>query len=291
MDNIKKLIDKNTICYAATLALIMVFASIQFVFPKFGEIMDKQKMITDLKDQLSQETVKQQSLLQSASKDLPVSIYKSSYQGLDLENSAVDLVEQFVQITRATKNRIIEISFSSKPLELSTPALPASTVPASSSSTPGAPATPPVATTAQSSAGIITLTLTINNTYLSLQDLLRKIYVWKYLAAIKDIVISIDPSTLNQTQNNGSSSTGAMIESMPSMPPMGPMNRSSMNEYINKSIQVMNGAMAAKNRSMEAMRAMEEDYSYGYAKSSKSTNVYANGLTTKLVIDLYINRS
>lgn len=299
----KKIITKNVIYYAITLVLLVGFCSIQFIFPKFGEVMDKQKMIDDLKDQVSQETSKQQSLMQSASKKLPVDIYKASYPGLDLENSAVDLVDEFVQMIRQTNNKIVEISFTSKPLQLAsaeptaTATSAASATSTASSATTGSSSastssTPPVVASPppQTNCGIVTLNLTLDNSYLSLQNLLRKIYNWKYLAAIKDVVINPDSSD-NQSQNNGSMSDSTNLPpiNFPNSHGMGSMSQSvndSLNA-INKTMQAVNSMQKARDQYMR--ESMEEGMYFGPRK--KPAKVTANGLITKLTIDLYITKS
>lgn len=170
----KKYISKNVIYYLLTLLLIIGYGSFKFVIPQISMIIDKKNKIADTDNNISvcKASLKPVApkLTQDSAKNLSVTIFTSPYPGLDVENASVDLVDQFIETLKTTQNKIIEISFNVKPAD---------------------PASP---------VNILTLNMTLNSTYVTFQNLLQKIYTWKYLAAIKDIIIEPvqgDPNNLN----------------------------------------------------------------------------------------------
>lgn len=166
---------KDTVCLGITLILIMIFGLIRFVVPEINkmkgykqEISANKEKIANLQFQLR--PVQVEAPRQTSARQLPVSLYTSPYPGLDIETASVDLVDEFIGMIRDTQNRIVEISFNAKPAD---PSMPTNT---------------------------LSLNMSLNCSYVTLQNLLQKVYTWKYLAAIKDISITPEqgnPSNLS----------------------------------------------------------------------------------------------
>ena len=97
--------------------------------------------------------------------DIPVVIYKSPNPGLPVESASLDFVSKVVQMIEQTDNTILDISYKIDPLS-----------DADKISIP-------------STISVIQLAMTLNGSYLSLQDFIHTLYSYDYLATIKSIKV------------------------------------------------------------------------------------------------------
>lgn len=179
----QKIIDKNVIYSFVALVMVLGFGYGYFIIPQIDQINQKKQQLVSL--QTNVQTLQQQlaAATQAAAPQpqaaesgdkAPVEVYVSPYAGVDVETAAVDLVDQLVQIIRTTKNKVVEVSFTSSP---------------------------PEASQASVATGVLTLNITLTGSYVSLQNLLNTVYSWKYLSQLKDFTISPaspdDPENLN----------------------------------------------------------------------------------------------
>lgn len=156
----KKLINKNVLLVFISFILITGYGLFSFILPLIGKINEKKSEI--VKTQAEVQTLKNKIVQTSPSVDsskelnLPVSVYESPYKGMDVENASVDLVDGLIQVLKVTKNKVSEISFTSSSV---------------------------------GNAGVLSLNMSLNGNYISLQNFLQKVFTWKYLAGIKNIEI------------------------------------------------------------------------------------------------------
>jgi len=182
----RKLINKNILCFTATLLVLVGYITSQHIIPQLNTVMEKKAAVEKTQQDLEQAKIDQNKVAAANNAiKLPVSIFVATYPGSDLEIISVDLVENFMKMVHDTNNVVTEVSFSTKSL--------GSSAPASTSSSPPAGNSAPPADSSLNNAGILTLNLTLKSSYKSLQDLLKKVYNWNYLTGITSI--SIDKTT------------------------------------------------------------------------------------------------
>jgi len=162
---------KNLIYYSIAIIMVLGTGLFKFVLPEVDSIIKQKKSITELETKIAeyQSQIKPDvpEPPKQIERNLPVKIYDPPYKGLDPENAGVDLVNQFVEKVKNTNNRIAEISFAAKTDDPNVP------------------------------ASILTLNVTLNGSYMSLQSLVQNIFLWKYLAAIKTISLTPDTTDPN----------------------------------------------------------------------------------------------
>lgn len=157
----KKLIDKNTVYYFVVLILLVGFGVYQFIMPQVDIFNNKKIQLTDLENAVNALNMQAQPVAPvQHNQDIPVTIFVSPYPGLDVESASVGLVEQLIQMIKGNNNKITEVAFSPKQ-EFGTDAL--------------------------------SIDMSLIGNYTSVQNLLRQIYMWKYLSSIKTIAIKTEP--------------------------------------------------------------------------------------------------
>ena len=165
-----KLFDKNIIALLVVMLVLILFGVSQFVMPQFAKLGDKDKSIADsqaqivqLDSQLQQKKAQPTTsgaLIQAAPK-LPVIIYTTPYPKLDVENASIGFVDMIIRIIQKSGNKIVEISF--------TPADCGANV---------------------DNCQILSLSMTLECSYISLQKMLKQLYDLPYLTAIKNISLN-----------------------------------------------------------------------------------------------------
>lgn len=157
----KKLIDKNTVYYFVVLILLVGFGVYQFIMPQVDIFNNKKTQLTDLENVVNALNMQAQPVAPARqNQDIPVTIFVSPYPGLDVESASVGLVEQLVQMIKGNNNKITEVAFTTKQ-EFGTDAL--------------------------------SIDMSLVGNYTSVQNLLRQVYMWKYLSSIKTIAIKTEP--------------------------------------------------------------------------------------------------
>ncbi|MFA6989555.1 MAG: hypothetical protein WC197_05755 [Candidatus Gastranaerophilaceae bacterium] len=158
----KDLISKDIILYFGVGLLILVYG-LSLVIPKFAKVGESVQQINQSKIQMKefeyqkQQKDQQASLIQQQSIKTPVSVFKSIYSDMTIENSSVELIDQIVKMMQETGNNITEISYTTDTID------------------PVAKAKLP------ENFHVLTLNLMIDSTYMSLENFFRKMYSWKYL--------------------------------------------------------------------------------------------------------------
>ena len=202
----KLLLHKNLILLFLSLVFLFFVGYGSIVTPLIKNTINEYNNIADIEQQIS--TLKLQKEAQKAqieleikkqienAKNLPLVIYTSSYPGMGIDAASYDLVAQVLKLVRDSRNSVTEISFDPGT---------ASAVAASPAATPAAAMDPSQSMIAPSGPPFSTLILklSLDSNFGSLQELLQKLYNWKYLIAIKDAVISpVDKENPNKLKVN-----------------------------------------------------------------------------------------
>jgi hypothetical protein len=172
----KDIINKDIILYFG-IALIILVYGLYLVFPKFTSIADTISQTEQTKAKIQEfEAVKKQKDEQKTIETLskaksPVKVFKSIYTDLTVENSAVELVDQIITMLQETDNSINEISYNADSIDEQTKA-----------KLPG-------------NFHVLSLKLSMNSSYLSIQNFFKRIYVWDYLYGINNF--SLVPNVNN----------------------------------------------------------------------------------------------
>ncbi len=156
----KELITKNIIYYFIALVVVTGFGSFKFLIPKLKTLIRNTAEIHSLNSQVSELKAKTAASQVNANiDDLPVTIYKSPYQNLSLENTSVDLVNDLINKVKESGNKVLEISFETS----------------DQGNIPNVKDAPKV----------LTVKLTLNSNYLSLKKFFSLINAWEYLSGLK----------------------------------------------------------------------------------------------------------
>lgn len=170
---LKNLIDLKTGMLFVFL-LFILFYGYGKVSPEFSRLMENNKQVADLKIQVEDLKKQQESAVaeeqrrqtEMAQQKADANIYKSPYNGVNLETASVNLVDELLQKLEKTGNNVVEISYNSAP--------------------PSTTQTPTVGMPSE-----LTLNISLNSSYEAFRGFLREIVLWQYLTAIKEI--NIDP--------------------------------------------------------------------------------------------------
>lgn len=175
IDGLKKIVDKNVLIAIAVLVAAIGGGYTQGIIPQFQTMLQKKDQIMSMQAEIlalqQQADTAQKELaaqrrteeFKAKNQTVDVDVYKSPYEGQDIENASVDLVDQFVRIIRKTKNKVQEVSFTTSA---------------------------PVGDQMTIANGILSLSLTLECNYASLQNFLNALYGWKYLTSVKEISLS-----------------------------------------------------------------------------------------------------
>jgi|GEM_PF-3225330 len=193
----KELFTKDTKILVIVIILILGYGFGYVMPPLLGQLTEKQGKISELSAQIIELEKKKAAIVvpqhtETPKTNIPIAIFKSPYVGVDFESSGMDLVYQLLKIIGATGNKITEISM--------TPAAPTSNAPASSTPASPAPVLETMTKTQQSSidissVGTLNVSMSLDCSYISLQNLLQKVSTWDYLAEVKNL--SIEPNQSN----------------------------------------------------------------------------------------------
>jgi len=100
---------------------------------------------------------------QQTKQNLPIQIYKAPYPGMDAESASVELVQEIIKIIKETgNNRINQVDFTTQQLK-------------------------DEAGTNSTDYSILSLNLSIEGPYESIQNMLNEIYLMNYLVVVKKI--------------------------------------------------------------------------------------------------------
>lgn len=198
-----KFIDKKTIVILIFLLIILIYGYIYAVKDLASSYNDKTTQIETLKTNIelvkAQVTAKKDSIMNNRRQNLPVNIFEPELFGIDESSGMAYLLDSLLKKVKESKNKVIEISFASNNSSESqnsssedSTALnkqitkflidPSKHSPESSSDSKKEEENSlPLNKT--------TVKLSLVSTYGSIQELIEKIYTWKYLVGIKTIKI------------------------------------------------------------------------------------------------------
>lgn len=218
----KDLINKDVIIYIIIFLMIVLYGFGYKIPPLFTTLSEKQNQIKDISTQIIDLEKKKSELSvpkpQVVDKpDIPIEIYKSLYIGKDVENTGMELVYQFLKIVGSTGNKVTEISMTPSGAPASAPAADSSAPPAAPTDTNSPPTesvlpsnnngigesssgnqTPQAPSV--SSFGILNVTMTLDCSYVTMQNLLQKITTWQYLSEIKMLGLNPQDGNPNNLQ-------------------------------------------------------------------------------------------
>ncbi|MEI7473167.1 MAG: hypothetical protein WCK67_00175 [bacterium] len=204
-----KLLNKITLMYLFGLIIITVYGYIYLIDPIKKSIDDKTVELSTLKDKVesvkSQIPEKMDKNTIDRAKSLPTTIFDPSVLGYDSTTANAYILDGLLKKVKSTKNKVLEIAFETEaPQGEAHPAV--NTPPAA----PNAPTINQQLTSLASNGTLATPQATASgmpsipqplpiqktivkiqmlSTYGSVQNLLEKLYTWKYLAGIKKISI------------------------------------------------------------------------------------------------------
>ena len=159
--------DKDAGLFTFVLVLIVFFGIKQFVQPAITQFGDNMTKVNQKKEELKQYQEREKFMLSPESaktrKNLPIKIYKAPYPGMDTESASVELVQEIIKIIKETgNNRINQINFTTQELKDD-------------------------AGTNSSDYSVLSLNLSMEGPFESLQNTLNEIYLMNYLVVIKKI--------------------------------------------------------------------------------------------------------
>lgn len=163
---IKDNYDKDAALFTAVLFLIIFFGIRQGINPALVEfnknmarVVQKQEEIKPYLGRLDVPSATQPQQNQK----LPINIYESPYPGMDTESACSELVQEIIQITKQTgNNRINQVDFTTQEVKDDSG-------------------------TKSDNYGILSLNLSVEGPYASVQNMLNEIYLMNYLVVIKSI--------------------------------------------------------------------------------------------------------
>jgi hypothetical protein len=164
---VKSNYDKDAGLFTIVLVLIIFFGIKQFVQPAIMQLGDNLTKVgqkqSELKTYEDREKMTSSMQSQKNKQALPINIYKAPYPGMDTESASVELVQEIIKIIKETgNNRINQIDFATQELKDD-------------------------AGTNSSEYSILSLNLSIEGPYESIQSALNEIYLMNYLVVIKKI--------------------------------------------------------------------------------------------------------
>jgi hypothetical protein len=178
-----------------------------------NQIFEKQKNINELSTQIIELEKKKAELTvpehtEVTQRDINIAIFKSLNAGVDLETAGMELVYQLLKIVGVTGNKITEISITpSTAVAQSTQSQEKSggmsgvvnSVVNSVMNNGGGEMGPKEGSANPSSPGNLNVSMVLDCTYISLQNLLQRVSTWNYLAEVKMLTLepkNADPNDL-----------------------------------------------------------------------------------------------
>ena len=170
-NNLKNIVknnyDKDAGLFTIVLLLIIFFGVKQAVMPAITTLSDNLTKVSQKKDELKQYQDREQYMnsnqSQKTKQNLPIKIYKAPYAGMDTESASVELVQEIIKIIKGAGNsRINQINFTTQELKDDSG-------------------------TNSSDYSVLSLNLSVEGSYESLQKTLNEIYLMNYLVVIKKI--------------------------------------------------------------------------------------------------------
>lgn len=167
---IKSNYDKDAGLFTVVLILIIFFGIKQFLIPALttftGNLAKVQAKQQELKTYLEKEQMLLSPESQQSVENLPIKVYKSPYSGMDAESASAEIIQELIRLIKETgKARINQIDFSSEKITDDNGA-------------------------ESNNYSVLTLNISMEAPYESIQNLLTNIYLMKYLVVIKKIECS-----------------------------------------------------------------------------------------------------
>jgi len=143
-------------------------AGIYYLTPSFGEIYTGYSKIQEAKNKIDAYNSEKSRPKEDSDQDISIpktSIYKPPYRGLNVKSASGELVWDLVNTVKETNNKVLSIAYTDENTGDLVKDLP-------------------------KGYSILKLDLKIENDYLSLQNLLNKVFAGKYLIGIYNLAIS-----------------------------------------------------------------------------------------------------
>ena len=159
--------DKDAIIFTIVFFLITFFGIKQFIIPSYTEVNENVARMNQKKQELDV-FVKQEkyaSIPKSKQKKqrFDVEIYQAPFAGMDAESAAAGLVEEIIRMIKKTgNNRINYVNFATSTLDKENDS-------------------------SSKDYSVLTLSMSIEGSYQSIQSMLNEIYFMKHLVSIKNI--------------------------------------------------------------------------------------------------------
>jgi len=169
----KELFDKDSYLYISIIVIILIYGFGVVLPPIVSKMITQRAQITEVSNKLidlqkkKEETnaPKPESTVRT---NLPISIFKSSLPTTDFEGAGMELVYNLLKIISTTGNKITEISMTPTPKAAGSP------------------------------AGTLNVSMSLDCTYVSIQNLLQQVSTWTYLAEVKSISLEPVPNNTNK---------------------------------------------------------------------------------------------
>ncbi len=161
----------NSILILVIILVFVYFALAKFIVPKIEEVKqlysdidtNKARLEGLIQQKKTRELEEKKSLVKFD--DVPVVLYKPTNSGLPVDSSSLDFVSTVIKMIEKTDNTIIDISYKIDPLSENDKI------------------------TLPSTVAVVQLAMTLNGTYMTLQDFIYTLYDYDYLATIKAIKV------------------------------------------------------------------------------------------------------
>jgi hypothetical protein len=143
-------------------------AGIYYLVPSFGEIYSGYSKIQETKNKIDAYNAEKSKSEEDMNQDISIpktSIYKPPYRGLNVKSASGELVWDLVNTVKETNNKVLSIAYTDENTNDLVKDLP-------------------------KGYSILKLDLKLENDYLSLQNLLNKVFAGKYLIEIYNLTIS-----------------------------------------------------------------------------------------------------
>lgn len=164
---VKNNYDKDAILFTLVFCLIVFFGIKQGIKPALTQLSGNMTKVSQKQAELKAYEDRAKFMLtpesQKAKQNLPIQIYAAPYSGMDTESASVELVQEIIKIIKETgNNRINQIDFTTQELKDDSG-------------------------TNSSEYSILSLNLSLEGAYESIQNTLNEIYLMNYLVVIKKI--------------------------------------------------------------------------------------------------------
>ena len=164
---VKNNFDKDAGLYTLILCLILFFGIKQFVYPSIATFGDNLTKVNQKQEELKKFQAQEKYMVSPESKktkhNLAINVYKAPYPGMDTETASVELVQEIIKIIKeAGNNRIDKIDFTTEKLN-----------DAAGNNSPD--------------YSLLSLNLSLEGSFESVQNMLNEIYLMNYLVVIDKI--------------------------------------------------------------------------------------------------------